>query len=126
MYPSVRHLLKTNRSPGVIGATAFTAATGATGAGVKIAVVDDGIDQTNPSFNASGFSYPAGFPKGQTAFTTPKVIVARSFLAAGATARSRLPVDPEPRSTGRTSLGLLPDARASGRRAAAITRRRPG
>ena len=95
VYPSVRHLLKTNRSPGVIGATAFTAATGATGAGVKIGVVDDGIDQTNPSFNASGFSYPAGFPKGQTAFTTPKVIVARSFLAAGATARSRLPVDPQ-------------------------------
>jgi len=94
VYPSVRHYLKTNRSPGVIGATPFTAATGATGAGVKIAVVDDGIDQTNPSFNASGFSYPAGFPKGQRAFTTPKVIVARSFLAAGATARGRLPVDP--------------------------------
>ena len=93
-YPSVRHYLKTNRSPSVIGATALTAGTGATGAGVKVAVVDDGIDQTNPSFNASGFSYPAGFPKGQTAFTTPKVIVARSFLAAGATARSRLPVDP--------------------------------
>ena len=91
VYPSVRHYLKTNRSPSVIGATAFTAATGATGAGVKVAVVDDGIDQTNPSFNASGFSYPAGFPKGQTGFTTPKVIVARSFLAAGATAREQAP-----------------------------------
>ena len=27
----------------------------------------------------SGFSYPAGFPKGNTAYTTPKVIVARAF-----------------------------------------------
>ena len=28
---------------------------------------------------ATGFSYPAGFPKGNTAYTTPKVIVARAF-----------------------------------------------
>jgi minor extracellular serine protease Vpr len=95
VYPSVRQYLKTNRSPGVIGASAFTASTGANGAGVKIAVVDDGIDQTNPSFNASGFTFPAGFPKGQTRYTTPKVIVARSFLARGASARARLPVDPQ-------------------------------
>ena len=66
VYPSMRHYLKTNRSPGVIGATAFTASTGATGAGVKIAVVDDGIDQTNPALSASGLAFPARFPKGQT------------------------------------------------------------
>ena len=95
VYPSVRYLLKTNRSPGVIGATAFTATTGATGAGVKIGVVDDGIDQTNPSFDPSGFTYPAGFPKGQTRYTTPKVIVARSFVAPRSGSRSRLPVDPQ-------------------------------
>ncbi len=94
VYPSVRHYLKTNRSPGVIGATAFTASSGATGAGVKVAVVDDGIDQTNPSFSASGFAYPAGFPKGNRAYTTPKVIVARSFILRGTGARSQLPVDP--------------------------------
>jgi len=93
VYPSIRYLLKLNRSPGIIGATAFTAASGANGAGVKIGVVDDGIDQTNPFFNPSGFAYPAGFPKGQRSFTTPKVIVARSFVAPGTGARSRLPVD---------------------------------
>jgi minor extracellular serine protease Vpr len=95
VYPSVRQFLKTNRSPAVIGAPAFTAATGASGTGVKIAVVDDGIDQTNPSFAAGGFTYPAGFPKGQTRYTTPKVIVARSFVAPGTGSRSRLPVDPQ-------------------------------
>ncbi len=40
----------------MIGATQFTAATGATGAGVKIGVVDDGIDQTNPFFDPAGYS----------------------------------------------------------------------
>ena len=30
-------------------------------------------------FQCSGFSYPAGFPKGNTGYTTPKVIVARAF-----------------------------------------------
>lgn len=95
VYPSLRFVLKLNRSPGIIGAPAFTAATGASGAGVKIAVVDDGIDQANPFFSSSGFVYPPGFPKGQTRYTTPKVIVARSFTAPGSGARSRLPVDPQ-------------------------------
>lgn len=95
VYPSVRFLLKLNRSPGIIGAPAFTAATGASGAGVKIAVVDDGVEQTNPFMNSSGLVYPAGFPKGQTGYTTPKVIVARSFTAPGSGPRSALPVDPQ-------------------------------
>ena len=29
----------------------------------KIAIVDDGIDQSNRFFDPTGFSYPAGFPK---------------------------------------------------------------
>ena len=95
IYPSQMQRLKLNRSPGIIGAPTFTAATGANGAGVKIGVVDDGIEQTNPFFDPSGFAYPPGFPKGQTGFTTPKVIVARSFVAPGADRRSRLPVDPQ-------------------------------
>src|SRR5205823_1349426 len=35
--------------------------------------------QAHPYFSASGFSYPAGFPKGNPAYTTPKVIAARAF-----------------------------------------------
>jgi subtilisin family serine protease len=66
--------------PALIGATALWGQGLATaGEGVRIGLIDDGIDQDHPYFNPSGFSYPAGFPKGNTAFTTPKVIVARAF-----------------------------------------------
>ena len=60
---------------------------------MKIAVVDDGVDPENRFFDPAGFSYPAGFPKGGTKWTTPKVIVARAFVGAGADERSRLALD---------------------------------
>jgi subtilisin family serine protease len=93
VYPSMRFTLTLDRSPSLIGADALHAATGARGQGVKIGIVDDGVDQTNPFFNPAGYSYPAGFPKGDTGFTTPKVIVARAFPGPGSGARGRLPLD---------------------------------
>src|SRR5690242_7891719 len=36
---------------------------GAAGQGVKIAILDTGIDITNPMFSGDGFTMPAGFPK---------------------------------------------------------------
>src|SRR5262249_48958330 len=72
VYPSYRYSLDLNESPGIIQATQLEAQSGASGAGIKIGVVDDGIDQTNPFFNPAGFQYPSGFPKGNLAFTTPK------------------------------------------------------
>ncbi len=69
-----------NKGPTLIGAPALWGPSLATaGEGIKIALVDDGIDQAHHYFNPTGFSYPAGYPKGKTAFTTPKVIVARAF-----------------------------------------------
>jgi subtilisin family serine protease len=69
-----------NPGPALIGATALWGQGLATaGQGLKIGLVDDGIDQGHPYFNPSAFSYPADFPKGNTAYTTPKVIVARAF-----------------------------------------------
>jgi subtilisin family serine protease len=69
-----------NRGPTLIGATALWGPTLATaGQGLKIGVVDDGIDQAHPYFDPAGFAYPAGFPKGNTDYTSPKVIVARAF-----------------------------------------------
>lgn len=54
------------------------------GAGIKIAILDTGIDTTHPGFQApEGFPLPGGYPLASSdenlALTTPKVIVARSF-----------------------------------------------
>src|SRR5205085_10518336 len=84
VYPSLRYYLTLNDSPSLIGADALETATGDTGAGIKIGVVDDGVDETNPFFNPVGYAYPPGFPRGQLKYTTPKVIVARSFLGPAA------------------------------------------
>jgi subtilisin family serine protease len=90
------------RLPGVVGVlhgTRYSAAAGSSGStgtlaaapaaalagngeGLKIAILDDGVDQRHPFFDSAGYAYPAGFPKGNTAFTTPKVIVARAFMPA--------------------------------------------
>ncbi len=93
LYPSYRYTLALNRSPGLIGAAALAATGGGTGEGMKIAVVDDGVDPENRFFDPAGFSYPAGFPKGGAKWTTPKVIVARAFVGTGADERSRLALD---------------------------------
>jgi subtilisin family serine protease len=61
---------------------AWTAVGGATnaGAGIKIGIVDSGIDQTHPGFIDPTLTPPAGFPKGDPNFTNSKVIVARSYV----------------------------------------------
>ena len=66
---------RSSSAPQTSGAPGLTNA----GQGLKIGIIDDGIDQTHPYFDPTGFSYPAGFPKGNTSYTTPKVIVARAF-----------------------------------------------
>ena len=61
------------------------------GKGLKIGMIDTGIDQTHPAFQDPALPIPAGFPKCDvqsdcTNFTNNKVIVARSYvrlLAAG-------------------------------------------
>jgi subtilisin family serine protease len=69
-----------DRGPELIGAPALWGPGLATaGQGIKIGIIDDGIDQAHPFFSPAGFSYPPGFPKGNTAYTTAKVIVARAF-----------------------------------------------
>jgi minor extracellular serine protease Vpr len=83
VYPSLSYSLDLNRGPSVVGAPQFSSLTGARGDGVKVAVVDDGVDHEHPFLNPAGFSYPAGFPKGQPGSTTPKVIVARGFAGRG-------------------------------------------
>lgn len=65
------------------------------GDGMKIGIIDDGVDEKHPYFSPVGYTMPPGFPKGQTAYTTAKVIVARAFAPASTTWRNaRLPFDP--------------------------------
>jgi subtilisin family serine protease len=96
VWPTYTYHELLDRTPQLIGAPQVWGPTLATaGEGIKIGILDDGIDQTHPFFSPSGYSYPPGFPKGQTAYTTPKVIVARAFAPAGITGRyTRLPFDP--------------------------------
>jgi len=93
VYPSARFTLNLDNSPALIGATAFSSSTDDTGQGVKIAVVDDGIDQTSTFLDPAGYTFPDGFPRGQLSYTTPKVIVARSYPGPGSGKAGRLPLD---------------------------------
>src|SRR5579871_2744935 len=55
-----------------------------TGRGIKVAMVDSGIDITNPMFFDNGFTAPSGFPKSDStadaAYTNNKVIVAKNYV----------------------------------------------
>ena len=58
------------------------------GAGIKIGIIDTGIDATHPGFQDSSLSVPDGFPKvltdTDTAYTNNKVIVARAYQGTSA------------------------------------------
>ncbi|HTS62421.1 MAG TPA: S8 family serine peptidase [Candidatus Acidoferrales bacterium] len=78
---------------------------GSAGQGMKIGILDSGIDQTHPAFQDQSLTPPSGFPKctdghpEDCAYTNNKVIVARSYarlLAPGPAATSR-PDDFSPR-----------------------------
>jgi minor extracellular serine protease Vpr len=94
VYPSLTYTVNTNESPQIIQADALHARTGAMGDGVKIGVVDTGIDQTNPFLNATGMQFPPGFPKGGKRWTTPKVIVMRAFPGPNSGREGRIGGDP--------------------------------
>src|SRR5262249_14904733 len=87
-----------NTGPQVIGADKLWGANLATaGQGVKIGIIDDGVDAKHVYFDPAGFSYPAGYPKGLTHFTTPKVIVQRTFAPSSPRySLARDPFDPSP------------------------------
>jgi len=62
------------------------------GAGIKIGMIDTGIDQTNPAFQDPTLTPPSGYPicdvrpsdcptlPSQCAYTNNKIIVARSYV----------------------------------------------
>jgi subtilisin family serine protease len=96
VWPSVTYHPLLDRSAPLIGAPRLWGPNLATaGEGVKIGIIDDGVDQSHPFFNPTGYTYPPGFPKGNTQYTTPKVIVARAFAPRTTTYQNAtLPFDP--------------------------------
>jgi uncharacterized protein (TIGR03437 family) len=100
--PMRRFTAKLNRAVQLVnGQAAWTAVGGASnaGAGVKIGILDSGLDLSNPMFQDSSLKTPASFPKctptagefptgwpysststADCAFTNSKVIVARSYV----------------------------------------------
>ncbi len=63
------------------------------GQGIKIGIIDTGIDITHIMFNDEGYELPEGFPLGDTNFTNNKIIVARVFTKAGDSAQDSTPFD---------------------------------
>ena len=96
VWPSVTYHSLLDRSVQLIGApTVWGTSLATAGQGEKIAIIDDGVDQSHVFFSGTGFSYPSGFPKGNTAYTTPKVIVATAFAPASTTWKyASKPFDP--------------------------------
>jgi subtilisin family serine protease len=98
VWPNVRyHSLAAKLVPQQIGADKLWGPSFETaGNGMKIGIIDDGVEAAHPYFNPSGFQYPPGFPKGQTQFATPKVIVQRTFTPPSPTWKyASAPFDPE-------------------------------
>ena len=87
--PMRRYQAALNRATQLVNAPAAWAALGGPGSagkGMKIAILDTGIDQTHPAFQDPSLTMPAGFPvctyghPEDCAFTSNKVIVARSYV----------------------------------------------
>ena len=113
--PGVREVYRTSlyrptldRSPATIRAPVLWGpALGTAGQGIKIAIVDDGIEQRHPFFDPTGYVMPPGFPKGNAAYTTAKVVVARSFPPPSPRVRNAaLPFDPEESEHGTHVAGI--------------------
>ena len=98
--PLHRHL---NRALDLVNASAAWSQVGGqanAGAGVKIAVIDSGIDQNHPAMQDPSLQTPSGYPLGNASFTNSKVIVARSYVSLlpypGVTPQFSLPDDTTP------------------------------
>ncbi len=83
VYFSRLHRMLLDQAAVLQNAQALWNATGGStqaGKGIKIGIIDSGIDITNQMFIDSSLSAPAGFPKGESSFTNSKVIVARNYI----------------------------------------------
>jgi hypothetical protein len=42
--------------------------------------MDGGVHKDSPMFDGTGYTYPPGYPKGDTSATNGKIIVARAYF----------------------------------------------
>jgi minor extracellular serine protease Vpr len=135
--PVRRFKMALNRATQLMNAPAAWNAVGGmsnSGKGIKIAILDTGIDQTHPAFQDSTLPMPAGFPictaghPEDCAYTTNKVIVARSYvrmLAAGSDPRNpavdSMPDDFSPRDRDGHGTAVASCAAANSTATPAIT-----
>ena len=82
--------------PALVGAIPLWggAARPTAGQGIKVGIIDDGIDAGSPFLQPDGLRPPPGFPRGQGRFTSGRVIVARSFAGNDAPRADHLAFDP--------------------------------
>jgi subtilisin family serine protease len=109
VHPSARFDVSLDRSvPGIGAPTLWGPQLSTSGQGTKIGIIDDGVDQRHPFFDPAGYTMPPGYPKGQAAYTTAKVIVARVFQAPSPhqPRYSNLPFDPENSEHGTHVAGI--------------------
>ena len=74
------------------------------GAGIRIGIIDTGIDVTHPGFQDPTLPAPQGFPRANKnsdlGYTNSKIIVARSYQVGGSTTDTSIPRDDAGHGTG--------------------------
>ena len=86
-------LTKSNDLMNAPRAWRFRGGQSSAGQGIKIGIIDTGIDNTHIMFNDEGYELPNGYPLGDTNFTNNKIIVARVFTKAGDSTQDSTPRD---------------------------------
>lgn len=83
IYPNRELYPLLDSAPFLMGAPSLWEAVGGVGQagqGMRIGIIDSGINQDHPMFQGGGFTAPVGFPLGDVAFTNDKIIVARNYV----------------------------------------------
>jgi len=87
IYPNRSRKLHMDSVPtlvSTVGVWEMLGGVNSAGQGVRIGIIDSGINQEHPMFSDPGLTAPAGFPRPAefSAYTTSKVIVARNYVTA--------------------------------------------
>jgi minor extracellular serine protease Vpr len=111
VYPVAVYRAAADKVPALVGAVPLWGVNRSTaGQGIKVGVIDDGIDAGAPFLAPAGLRSPAGFPRGQRRFTSGRVIVARSFAGRDAPGPDHLAFDPNVSEHGTHVSGIIAGA----------------